>query len=86
MTMQIDDWEIVMPNAAEALEKLRFAATTDGAALTGEEFARTLRRFLRAHDADLLEQMLAALPRDGSSEWLPVEEIQALADRRRVGL
>jgi hypothetical protein len=84
---------VYMSDAATALEVLRTAATSGGIALTPEGFADTLRDFLAAHDADLIEAMLETVPRrfvedtDSTDDRvLMVSDVQAFADRRRVQL
>jgi hypothetical protein len=77
-----------MPDAAQALYEIRTCAMSPESHMTGEGFALALRTFLAAHDADLIDQTLATLVTHESryGNAITVADIQAFADRRRVGL
>lgn len=75
---------------ADALASVRMAAINEGLAMAPEDVAAALRKWIAEHDADLIELLIGTVPqtsgRNGYGATLYISDLQAEADRRRVGL
>jgi hypothetical protein len=75
---------------ADALASIRMAAINEGLAMAPEDVAAALRKWIAEHDADLIELLIGTVapvldPEDAAFA-IRISDLQAEADRRRVGL
>lgn len=73
----------------DALASVRMAAINGGIQMEPEAVAAALRKWIAEHDANLIELLIGTVPATTGYDYVPriaVADLQAEADRRRVGL
>lgn len=71
----------------DALASVRMAAINEGLAMAPQDVAKALAKWIAEHDAQLIELLVGTIPTHGHGDpAIRVADLQAEADRRRVGL